>query len=498
MSTDITPERQPTHTDVTGSPRSTWDVGLPPARPWRGRPLIAWFFILLAMAVPVGLRPLLAYLRPSKVTPQSYLIELRTQARVLVGMSRFFQQDRTISGKEARKSIEGPYEQRLGFIIVVGELEGPEAALEQLETMRTKDWENHPPDETTKRLADILERWYRGFSKDGPDENAITAEERALLREKLGWFGELALAPESGHDAAAREAVLVPAQTAAIRYLIFMLCLLGLVAFGFIVLVAAVLFVAVGLLRPRFRTGSRDGGVYAETFAVWMVLYLLLELGAGLLIPRGHPEELLIIGLVGLVSLVALGWPVLRGVPWQRVRQDIGWWAPRAGVPEVGWGLGGYVAMFPVLLGALLLSVGLMAGYKHFFPDDPYSVPSKPSHPLGDILANGGAWVYVQCFLVAAVFAPIIEETMFRGVLYRHLREVGMRLPRWVSVVFSAFVCSFVFAVIHPQGVFGVPVLMTLALGFTITRELRGSLVGPMVAHGLNNALVTLLALTMM
>jgi membrane protease YdiL (CAAX protease family) len=57
--------------------------------------------------------------------------------------------------------------------------------------------------------------------------------------------------------------------------------------------------------------------------------------------------------------------------------------------------------------------------------------------------------------------------------------------------------CSFVFAVIHPQGILGVPMLMTLALGFTVARELRGSLVGAMAAHGLNNGLVTIVALSL-
>jgi membrane protease YdiL (CAAX protease family) len=52
-----------------------------------------------------------------------------------------------------------------------------------------------------------------------------------------------------------------------------------------------------------------------------------------------------------------------------------------------------------------------------------------------------------------------------------------------------------VFAVVHPQGLIAVPVLMGLALGFTLAREWRGSLVPGMVAHSLNNGLVTLLIL---
>ena len=55
---------------------------------------------------------------------------------------------------------------------------------------------------------------------------------------------------------------------------------------------------------------------------------------------------------------------------------------------------------------------------------------------------------------------------MFRGVLYRHLREASASW-RWLpSVIFSGTVSSFIFAIVHPQGIVAVPVLMALAYGF--------------------------------
>ncbi len=50
---------------------------------------------------------------------------------------------------------------------------------------------------------------------------------------------------------------------------------------------------------------------------------------------------------------------------------------------------------------------------------------------------------------------------------------------------------SFVFAVIHPQGFLAVPLLMSLALAFTLMREWRGTLLPAMIAHGINNAVAT-------
>ena len=54
----------------------------------------------------------------------------------------------------------------------------------------------------------------------------------------------------------------------------------------------------------------------------------------------------------------------------------------------------------------------------------------------------------------------------------------------------TATLVSFVFAVIHPQGLEAVPPLMALAFTFCLVREWRGSLVPSMIAHGINNTVV--------
>jgi membrane protease YdiL (CAAX protease family) len=79
---------------------------------------------------------------------------------------------------------------------------------------------------------------------------------------------------------------------------------------------------------------------------------------------------------------------------------------------------------------------------------------------------------------------------MFRGVLYRYLREFSRRFGLILSLMFSMLVSSFLFAAIHPQGLSFIPVLGALAVAFCIGREWRGSLVAPMFAHGLSNGVV--------
>ena len=98
---------------------------------------------------------------------------------------------------------------------------------------------------------------------------------------------------------------------------------------------------------------------------------------------------------------------------------------------------------------------------------------------------------------VASIAAPIVEETMFRVCCigtYASRRGVG-RFPKFRR---QRVVVSFVFAVIHPQGLIAVPLLMALAGGFTIMREWRGSLISCMVAHGLSNAVVLTITTTLL
>ena len=95
----------------------------------------------------------------------------------------------------------------------------------------------------------------------------------------------------------------------------------------------------------------------------------------------------------------------------------------------------------------------------------------------------------VTIFVLGCVAAPIVEETMFRGVLYRHLRDSTGRAGLVVSILCSALGSSFLFAVIHPQGIAFAPILTGLAVGFCLAREWRGTLVPCIVAHALTNAL---------
>jgi membrane protease YdiL (CAAX protease family) len=118
-----------------------------------------------------------------------------------------------------------------------------------------------------------------------------------------------------------------------------------------------------------------------------------------------------------------------------------------------------------------------------------------PSHPILPLLAEGDIWQRLQALFLASVAAPAVEETVFRGLLYRHLRDATCARGRMRSFLISAVINALVFAVIHPQGLVAVPALMAVAFGLTLAREWRGSLLPPMILHGIHNGILLLLVL---
>jgi membrane protease YdiL (CAAX protease family) len=97
----------------------------------------------------------------------------------------------------------------------------------------------------------------------------------------------------------------------------------------------------------------------------------------------------------------------------------------------------------------------------------------------------------LMIYAVAVLWAPLIEETMFRGALFHSVR---VRWGWWPS----ALLVSLIFAMIHPQGWTLIPTLGAIAMVLAALREWRGSLIASMVAHGLTNFVTTtLLILTM-
>ncbi len=99
---------------------------------------------------------------------------------------------------------------------------------------------------------------------------------------------------------------------------------------------------------------------------------------------------------------------------------------------------------------------------------------------------QGFSWPnFLLMLLLVGVIAPIVEEVLFRGVLYGWLRA---RLPLFAAVVISAAI----FAAAHVIPVL-LPALLVVGLILALAYELSGSLWTSILLHSLQNSLVVIL-----
>jgi membrane protease YdiL (CAAX protease family) len=478
----------------------------------KGRPFLAWTVIVVAVLFIVLLhnevgwfRDLARVLHPgadaSEGSDATSSMVMRMQARYLVGAADWLPIYRQPLYAQARAWNTGPVEERLRYVVLAGELAGPEEAAKQLHQLESKLASNERvPTPLEELLIDILGRLYHDYAHNRLDAPSTSSDERARLRRNLGWFGSLALAPAAGPDVAARKEVMQPAHRTVLTILGGTM-LVGMLGFcGLIALIFFFVFLLGGKLQEGFHCGSSHGSIYAETFALWMVLFLALGVAAARLPVIG--SSLLVSGGVSLLSLMVLLWPVARGVPWSQVRWEVGLKLGRRPRLEPLIGAGGYAMAIPMVAVGLaativliLIQAGLSGGGS---PPDEFSPIRLPSHPVIPFVGTGSWSDRIQVLLLASIIAPFVEEVIFRGVLYRHLREASYRVGRGWSVLWSATVTSFVFAVIHPQGLVTVPALMSVAYALTLLREWRGTLVPGIVTHGLHNGALLLFAMLIM
>ena len=338
------------------------------------------------------------------------------------------------------------------------------------------------------RTNSILEGLFESVVPGEDQFGELSADEETFLREQLGWFGELAIARTQGDDKSQWSEVLNSSMLKLVIVIAFMsigglLALLGII--GLILCIVSFCKGRLHLLRPR-----HGGGVYVETFACWLVLFLVFnEILVGLAVRIELPILGSVIGF--FLSLVALYWLILRGMTWADAMRQIGlhrgagWWR------ELFAGMAGYAMMLPILvvgvIGVLLLTV-LQKSLSS--SKNPFVVESNGAHPIVGMFENASIPELILVFAVACVAAPIVEEITFRGVLYRGLRDQTGRRSALGSIAISGLVSGFIFAAIHPQGWVAIPALGAIGFAMALAREWRGSLIAPMVMHAINNTVV--------
>ncbi len=433
----------------------------------------------------------------------------QTVLRSLIGVQRLAkagddQQDAAKIAEALAGFNQGPLYDRVRCIVAIADVAGPEEGTRLMEALRELAKERMERKEMSLSGGQIVV--LRGVDHVFEDRAAkrftlpsVTRIERELLKERLGWFGELALLPPEAPDElqAKRTELLESATQSGLIFIGVGVLALVLALLAVAAVAVFVVKLARGTLTLRFETGSGHGGVYAETFALWLGAVL----GLGWLAEQflDHVPDLLRSGGVALASLLVLVWPVLRGVRARQVREDLGWSTDTNPLMDLWAGFIVYVANLPVVAAAMVVSVVFLLPLLNppvveGATADPFASPVVPSHPVVGRLADADWRDLLPVLLLAAVIAPIVEEVMFRGVLYRHLREATAGWGRFASWLSTTLLTSLLFAAIHPQGFAAVPLLMSLACGFCFMREWRGALLPSIFAHSMNNATLVTLA----
>ena len=363
--------------------------------------------------------------------------------------------------------------------------------------------------ETTRELAAQESEWpefARAASLQGDVISAVIARQQgdadagvdpALLESlqgSMGWYGVfLSDTIEPDPSFRARESASAMRIVAALGGFGCLVALGGLVGLVWLAIAGwRALSHPTALARaPRADEGDRYAWTFVVIFGVMagtgLALSVLLGGSSATAEPAPETVEMGIGGLVVqmavmVIPLVGLAWACRGGRSWTQVRQDVGLTAGAGVVREIGYGVLTWCAAVPIAAVGFVLAFILSALTGQSVSD--------ATHPIQEAIADGGFAVRLALLVLAAVCAPLVEEIVFRGVLYRHLRERLGGLGHLASFAVAALASSALFAAIHPQGIVFAPILAGLGVAFCIARELRGSLIAPMVAHGINNALV--------
>ncbi len=162
-------------------------------------------------------------------------------------------------------------------------------------------------------------------------------------------------------------------------------------------------------------------------------------------------------------------------------REGFGFYADRFG-KSVALALGGVLVALPMALGLQYLSSqGLEGLHQQLVAHDIQSVDLHPqAQQLVQTLQQTQTLDQRLFFaLVAIVFAPVIEEVVFRGILYPAIKQRGHpQLALWGTSLF--------FALTHANMATFIP-LTFLALVLVFLYERAGSLLAPILAHSLFN-----------
>ena len=205
-------------------------------------------------------------------------------------------------------------------------------------------------------------------------------------------------------------------------------------------------------------------------------IYLALGYAAGL-IHINHDSILELQLLVSLVPFALIG--LLLG---RAMRADAGFrkigLLPRHPLRDLKWGVVGGILCFGLATVAGYAAIGLF-----YLLDEP--IPNLAHDALQSLSTDFSFGRLMFLVFTAVILAPLVEEMTFRGVLQTSFMRL-LNGQRWIAIVLTAAV----FSVIHGNVVptHGLVPLFVLGVMWGALYERTGSLLTPILAHAVFNA----------
>ncbi|MEM6792671.1 MAG: CPBP family intramembrane glutamic endopeptidase [Acidobacteriota bacterium] len=315
----------------------------------------------------------------------------------------------------------------------------------------------------------------RGLERPGGAAPPLEEDARQRLTDGHGWYGELAVALAEGGE----DRLVAGARRLALGLVIGSVGALAAFAIGCGLAFLAWMWWRSGRLRSGYR-GLLEGSEaasrrpYLESLLLFIVALQVLGAASGALMAGGGGRWPLLLNWLALLALI---WPLQRGVSRDELGLALGWPPGASPWREIGAGIVGYLASAPLL--ALGFSMTVLIA--RFGDQQPY-------HPIVDWVKSSSTLDLLIVVSAAVLWAPIVEENVFRGAFFHYLRE---RL----GPLASATLVAITFAALHPQGLAGLPFLIALAIALALIREWRGSLIAPITVHMIHNGLILALLL---
>jgi membrane protease YdiL (CAAX protease family) len=232
---------------------------------------------------------------------------------------------------------------------------------------------------------------------------------------------------------------------------------------------------------PRFVPWSV--GTALSAFALAFVIYvigdtILAVVGKGL-----YDRDEIVFSIVAY-QFLALGVGV--SVVWLIIRRT------GAGLEALGFRFPGILPLMRALLALIPIFVGvalISAAFSTFFPGYHLQGNAKQELPVGNHVNAARAALIL---LWAAVEAPLVEETLFRGIIFQGIARFSSRwLNEHLSIFVGAVVSGVIFGLAHFEP-HTLPILVFLGVALAYVFYYSRSIYASMLVHGTVNAIAAI------